>query len=381
MENVELPALLAGRSPRAARQAGRGAAGAGRAGRPGQVPALGAVRRPAAAGRGRPRPGRRPAGRAGRRAHRQPGQRGHPGRAAAVRQSAPAGQTLVIVTHDSRIAATADRLISMRDGAFVDQTRLHRRHQRQPRRARRAGGLTVMGKILLVGRLAARDLRHRPAQAVLLLLAITAATTTLTLGLALQGVTSQPYQQTRAATNGPDVVAQLSRSRPVPHPAGAAAAAAQLLAQVNALIHAPGSPATAGPTRSPGPIVRARGLTAGGGGRGPRPGARRGRPAEADGGRLGAPRRRGARADLRRGARRRRRRPGHPERPAVHGRRDRGHRRQPAVPEPCYSRGGGCWAPIRALKQPSAAQRRPGLGHRAGRPRPRLAAGTARPTC
>jgi putative ABC transport system ATP-binding protein len=33
-------------------------------------------------------------------------------------------QTLVIVTHDARIAATADRLISMRDGAFVDQTRL-----------------------------------------------------------------------------------------------------------------------------------------------------------------------------------------------------------------------------------------------------------------
>ena len=35
-----------------------------------------------------------------------------------------AGQTLVIVTHDSRIAATADRLIGMRDGAFVDETRL-----------------------------------------------------------------------------------------------------------------------------------------------------------------------------------------------------------------------------------------------------------------
>ncbi|TMR21171.1 ABC transporter ATP-binding protein [Nonomuraea turkmeniaca] len=34
------------------------------------------------------------------------------------------GQTLVIVTHDPRIAATADRLISMRDGAFVDETRL-----------------------------------------------------------------------------------------------------------------------------------------------------------------------------------------------------------------------------------------------------------------
>jgi putative ABC transport system ATP-binding protein len=37
-----------------------------------------------------------------------------------------AGQTLLIVTHDDRIAATADRLISMRDGAFVEETRLTR---------------------------------------------------------------------------------------------------------------------------------------------------------------------------------------------------------------------------------------------------------------
>jgi ABC-type lipoprotein export system ATPase subunit len=35
-----------------------------------------------------------------------------------------AGQTLIIVTHDSRIAATTDRMISMRDGAFIDETRL-----------------------------------------------------------------------------------------------------------------------------------------------------------------------------------------------------------------------------------------------------------------
>jgi ABC-type lipoprotein export system ATPase subunit len=34
------------------------------------------------------------------------------------------GLTLVVVTHDPRIAATADRMISMRDGAFVDETRL-----------------------------------------------------------------------------------------------------------------------------------------------------------------------------------------------------------------------------------------------------------------
>jgi ABC-type lipoprotein export system ATPase subunit len=34
------------------------------------------------------------------------------------------GLTLVVVTHDERIAATADRLISMRDGALIDETRL-----------------------------------------------------------------------------------------------------------------------------------------------------------------------------------------------------------------------------------------------------------------
>jgi putative ABC transport system ATP-binding protein len=35
-----------------------------------------------------------------------------------------AGLTLVIVTHDERVAATADRLVSMRDGALVDEMRL-----------------------------------------------------------------------------------------------------------------------------------------------------------------------------------------------------------------------------------------------------------------
>ncbi|MEU8157532.1 ABC transporter ATP-binding protein [Micromonospora sp. NPDC048986] len=35
-----------------------------------------------------------------------------------------AGQTLVVVTHDPRIAAVADRVIAMRDGAFVDDNQL-----------------------------------------------------------------------------------------------------------------------------------------------------------------------------------------------------------------------------------------------------------------
>jgi ABC-type lipoprotein release transport system permease subunit len=64
-----------------------------------------------------------------------------------------------------------------------------------------------MGRVLLVGRLAVRDLRRRPVEAALLLLAIMAATTTLTLGLVLRDAASDPYQSTRAATGGPDVVA------------------------------------------------------------------------------------------------------------------------------------------------------------------------------
>jgi putative ABC transport system ATP-binding protein len=34
------------------------------------------------------------------------------------------GQTVMQVTHDSRVAATADRLITMRDGSLIDKTRL-----------------------------------------------------------------------------------------------------------------------------------------------------------------------------------------------------------------------------------------------------------------
>jgi hypothetical protein len=97
-----------------------------------------------------------------------------------------------------------------------------------------------VGKLLLVCRLAGRDLRRRKAEAVLLLLAITAATTTLTLGLVLHGVTSQPYQQTRAATAGPDVVAGLFP--PAPKPISSAE-----LTRLMALAHAPGVTGHSGP--------------------------------------------------------------------------------------------------------------------------------------
>ena len=66
-----------------------------------------------------------------------------------------------------------------------------------------------MGKALLIGRLVLRDIRYRPAQAVLLLLAIAAGAATLTLGLAIGGTTDHPYARTRAATLGPDIVAAI----------------------------------------------------------------------------------------------------------------------------------------------------------------------------
>jgi hypothetical protein len=76
-----------------------------------------------------------------------------------------------------------------------------------------------VGRVFLVFRLAARNLRGRPAEAVLLLLAVTAATTTLTLGLVLRGVTDDPYQSTREATAGPDVVASAAADPFVGQPA------------------------------------------------------------------------------------------------------------------------------------------------------------------
>jgi hypothetical protein len=64
-----------------------------------------------------------------------------------------------------------------------------------------------MGRLFLVCRLAARDLQRCRGEAVMLLIALTAALTALTLGLVLRGVTSQPYQTTREATADPDVLA------------------------------------------------------------------------------------------------------------------------------------------------------------------------------
>jgi ABC-type lipoprotein export system ATPase subunit len=124
VENVELPALLAGRSPRAAR---RRAADllerVGLADRAGFLPAAlsGGQRQRVAIARAMSN---------------EPlvvfadEPTGNLDSAATVEVLRlfeflhEASQTLVVVTHDARIAATADRLLSMRDGGFVDETRL-----------------------------------------------------------------------------------------------------------------------------------------------------------------------------------------------------------------------------------------------------------------
>ena len=117
----------------------------------------------------------------------------------------------------------------------------------------------MQGRVFLVFRLAIKDLRHRPAQALLLLLAIAAGTTTLTLGLALHGTTNNPYARTRAATNGPDVVATVmpgGSSAPAPAitatPGGAVERGPVLTAAAEAaalvpLEHAAGVAAFSGP--------------------------------------------------------------------------------------------------------------------------------------
>jgi putative ABC transport system permease protein len=104
-----------------------------------------------------------------------------------------------------------------------------------------------MGKILLTVRLVARDLRRRPIQALLMLLAITAATAVLTMGLALRGVTGHPYRQTRAATYGPDVVAQLGGPSNGPHGPGVPPPKIDVTGQIRSLEQAAGVIGHSGP--------------------------------------------------------------------------------------------------------------------------------------
>ncbi len=97
-----------------------------------------------------------------------------------------------------------------------------------------------MSRLVLVLRLARRDLRRRSLETTLLLVAVAVATTTLTVGLVLHGEAAAPYAVTRAATAGPDVVAQYF---PPPRTSVTAAQRQQLVS----LVRQPGVTGHSGP--------------------------------------------------------------------------------------------------------------------------------------
>ena len=96
-----------------------------------------------------------------------------------------------------------------------------------------------MGRLLLIYRLVAGDIRRRPVGSALLLVVIATTATTLTLGLAVNEVGQRPFARTRAATKGPDFVVQDQ-----PNPGARASLPARAVARLG---HAPGVAAAAGP--------------------------------------------------------------------------------------------------------------------------------------
>ncbi len=112
-----------------------------------------------------------------------------------------------------------------------------------------------MSRFVLILRLAARDFRRRRGEAAMLLVVIAAATTALTLGLVLRGVTTQPYEQTRQLTAGPDAVATAFpyHSGLPSNPTG--------LAKVSPIAQAPDVRASSGPFPVAFPVMTAHGHT------------------------------------------------------------------------------------------------------------------------
>jgi putative ABC transport system permease protein len=66
--------------------------------------------------------------------------------------------------------------------------------------------LRLVGPLRLALRLAAADLRHRPGTGLLMLVALLAATTTMTLAIVVRDCAERPWDNTFAATNGPHAV-------------------------------------------------------------------------------------------------------------------------------------------------------------------------------
>jgi putative ABC transport system permease protein len=96
-----------------------------------------------------------------------------------------------------------------------------------------------MGRLVLIWRLVRGDIALRRVQSLLLVAMIAATTATLTLALALNGVTNSPFARARSATKGPDVAGLL-------YPPGFHGNLGTLR-QFAALRHAPGVTSASGP--------------------------------------------------------------------------------------------------------------------------------------
>lgn len=73
-----------------------------------------------------------------------------------------------------------------------------------------------MGRLLLVVRLVARDVRRRPAETLTFLVAVTVAAAALTLGMSTRDAVENGYARTRAVTAGPDVTVITTAADPAP---------------------------------------------------------------------------------------------------------------------------------------------------------------------
>ncbi|NUO61708.1 MAG: FtsX-like permease family protein [Hamadaea sp.] len=100
-----------------------------------------------------------------------------------------------------------------------------------------------MGHLLVIWRLAVRDLRRHPIEALIPLIAVTVAIATLAVGLALTSSTETAYVATKEATAGPDVTATLVQDPGL----------------TEKLAHAPGVVAYAGPFFAFSTTIRVRG--------------------------------------------------------------------------------------------------------------------------
>ncbi|NUR74421.1 MAG: FtsX-like permease family protein [Hamadaea sp.] len=101
-----------------------------------------------------------------------------------------------------------------------------------------------MGHLLVIWRLAVRDIRRYPVEALIPLIAVTVAVATLTVGLGLTTSTETAYVATKEATAGPDVIATTVGDTPLPEK----------------LSHAPGVVAYAGPYFAFSTTIRVRGF-------------------------------------------------------------------------------------------------------------------------